>query len=104
MPTNPSFVLSRFRNCKGNPTWRVSGWLHGVRIRKNFKAREEAAAEKSVLEIRAVQAAAGLRSGTTFLAAPQLREAEDAFRRLEGRPQSLLFYLDYALANYREAQ
>jgi hypothetical protein len=36
------FAVSRFKNRNGATSWRVSGWLHGVRIRKNFKAREEA--------------------------------------------------------------
>src|SRR5665213_291922 len=104
MSTNTSFEITRFANRNGKPSWRVSGWLHGVRIRKNFKSREDAAVQKSVLEIRAAQAAAGLRQTTTFLADPQLREAEGAFRRLEGHSHTLLFYLDYALANYREPQ
>lgn len=96
--------MARFKNRNGTTSWRVSGWLHGVRIRKNLKAREEAAAEKSLLEIRAAQAATGLRTGTTFLTDEQLREAEDAFRRLAGKPLSLLFYLDLGLAAYREPE
>jgi len=43
------------------------GWLHGVRIRKNFKTREEAAAEKATLELNALQAASGLRTAATSL-------------------------------------
>ncbi len=104
MSNTTSFEIARFKNRNGTASWRVSGWLHGSRIRKNFKSREEAAAEKTVLEIRAAQAATGLRPTTTFLADIQLREAEDAFRRLDGRNRSLLFYLDYALANFREPQ
>lgn len=41
-----SLVVKRFENRNGVISWRVTGWLHGVRIRKNFKSREEAAAEK----------------------------------------------------------
>ena len=104
MANTTSFEIARFKNRNGTASWRVSGWLHGSRMRKNFKSREEAAAEKTVLEIRAAQAATGLRPTTTFLADIQLREAEDAFRRLDGRNRSLLFYLDYALANFREPQ
>jgi len=96
--------MTRFKYRNGASSWRISGWLHGIRIRKNFKTREEAAAEKTVLDIQTAQAATGLRPTTTFLADPQLREAEDAFRRLDGRNHSLLFYLDYALANFREPQ
>jgi hypothetical protein len=99
-----TFAVSRFENRNGVISWRVAGLLHGVRIRKNFKIREDAAAEKAALEIKAAQAVSGLRSATTFLADGELRQAEDAFRRLEGHPRSILFYLDYALANYREQQ
>jgi integrase len=82
----------------------VSGFLHGIRIRKNFKTREEAAAEKAELELKAMQTAAGMWSANTFLTETQLREAEDAFRRLGGRPRPLLVYLDYAFANYPEGR
>ena len=97
-----SFTVVRFKNRNGVISWRVSGWLHGVRIRKNFKTREEAAAEKAALELGAEQAASGLRSVSTSLAVEQVREAESAFQRLAGRTRGLSFYLDYALANYRD--
>jgi len=96
------FAVSRFENRNGVTSWRVAGLLHGVRIRKNFKTKEEAAAEKIMLEIGALQATAGMRVAATFLSDARLREAEDAFRRLDSRPRSLLFYLDYAFANYSE--
>jgi hypothetical protein len=97
-----TFVISRFENRNSVTSWRVDGRLHGLRIRRNFKTREEAAAEKAALELRAMQVASGMRSATTFLTDAQLREAEDAFRRTEGRSRSLLAYLDYALLNYPE--
>jgi len=96
------FAVTRFENRNSSSSWRVAGWLHGVRVRKNFKTKEEAAAEKATLELKALQATAGMRLAMTFLTDVQLREAEDAFRRLDGRLHSLLFYLDYALVNYRE--
>jgi len=96
------FAVSRFENRNGVTSWRVSGFLHGVRIRRNFKTREEAAAENAALELRALQATNGMRSAATFLADEQLRDAETAFRRLSDRPHSLLYYLDYALATHRE--
>jgi hypothetical protein len=83
-------------------SWRVSGWLHGVRIRKNFKSKEEAAGEKAALEIKAEQDTSGLRSIMTRLTAEQAREAEAVFQRLEGRDRSLAFYVDFALATYRD--
>jgi hypothetical protein len=61
------FAVSRFENRNGVISWRVSGWLAGVRIRKNLPTREEAAAEKAALEIKAIQLASGVRSATTFL-------------------------------------
>jgi len=101
MKHESSFGISRFENRNGAISWRVEGRLHGVRIRRNFKTQEEAAAEKAALELKALQAASGLQSVITFLAADQLREAEAAFRRLQANPRSLTFFLDYALANYR---
>jgi integrase len=100
--TTPQFAIARFKNASGTVSWRVSGWLAGVRIRKNLKTRQEAATEKSQLEIRAAQAASGLRMVTTFLADDQLRESEAAFRRLPPGSHTLTFYLDYAMANFRE--
>jgi integrase len=93
------FAVSRYENRNGVSSWRVTGWLHGVRIRKNLKSREEAAAEKAVLEIKALQAAAGLRAVATTLTEDQMREAESVFRRV-GSERSLSFYVDFALANY----
>jgi len=96
------FAVTRFDNRNGVTSWRVTGWLHGVRIRKNFKSKEEAAAEKAVLEIKAEQDASGLRSATTRLTNAQIREAESVYERLTTRPRSLGFYVDFALTNYRE--
>ncbi len=102
MKQENSFSVSRFKNPNGAFSFRVDGRLHGVRIRRNFKSPEEAAAEKAALELKAMQTSSGLQSVTTFLAIDQVREAEAAFRRLQTKSQSLTFYLDYALANYRE--
>jgi integrase len=104
MSHNTTFAVSRFENRNGVTSWRVDGQLHGVRIRRNFKTREAAAAEKDALELKALQAAAGLHAATSFLTEDQLREAESVFRRLTGRPRSLTCYVDYALANYREPE
>ena len=82
MKHEQSFAVSRFENRNGVTSWRVDGRLHGVRIRRNFKTQEEAAAEKAALEMKAMQSASGMQSVTTFLAADQFREAEAVFRRL----------------------
>jgi hypothetical protein len=96
MSHNTTFAVSRFENRNGITSWRVDGRLHGLRIRRNFKTREAAAAEKAALELKALQAAAGLHVATTSLAEDQLREAESVFCRLAGRPRSLTCYVDYA--------
>ncbi|HVA92418.1 MAG TPA: site-specific integrase, partial [Chloroflexota bacterium] len=85
------FAVSSFENRNGVTSWRVDGRLHGVRIRKNFKTREEAAAEKAVLEIKALQTSAGLRQIATALTEEQIREAEALFQRMQGRARSLSF-------------
>ena len=43
MSLENSFTVTRFENRNGVTSWRIAGWLHGVRIRKNFKSKEEAA-------------------------------------------------------------
>jgi hypothetical protein len=97
-----TFAVIRYKNRNGVTSWRVSGWLRGVRIRKNFKTREEAGADKAAMELGAEQAASGLRSISTCLTIEQVRESEAAFQRLGTRSRSLSFYLDYALTNYRD--
>jgi hypothetical protein len=75
------FAVSRFKNRNGVFSFRVDGQLNGVRIRRNFKSQEEAAAEKGVLELKALQLASSLCAVTTCLAEDQVREAEAVFRR-----------------------
>ena len=81
------FAVSQFRNRNGTISWQVDGRLNGVRIRKNFKTRDEAAVEKGTLELKAMQTEAGMRSVSTFLSEAQLREAETAFNRLKDLPR-----------------
>ncbi len=99
--TNP-FVISEFTNPSGEIVFRLSGWLDGKRIRKNFPTRVEAEAERQVLEVQRLQGETGIRTAVTRLTEDQLQEAESAFHRLDGLPRSLSFYLNFALANYRE--
>ena len=95
------FVISEFTNPSGEIVFRVTGWLDGKRIRKNFPTRADAVAERQTLDIQRVQSETGVRTAATHLTDEQLHEAEAAFRRLADAPKSLSFYLDYALANYR---
>jgi integrase len=96
-----AFIVTKFTNRNGVTSWRVDGRLNGLRIRKNFKSREEAGAEKAALDAKAAQTETGVRTTLTRLTEEQLHEAEAAFRRLASSPKSLSFYLDFALANYR---
>jgi site-specific recombinase XerD len=98
------FTIKPFKNRNGVISFRVAGWLLGERIRKNFKTREDAVAERAALETRVLQSQSNLRGASTFLTEAQLREAEAAFLRLEKERRPLTFYLDYALANYREPE
>jgi integrase len=99
--THTKFAVSRFENRNGFSSWRVEGRIHGVRFRRNFKSKEEAVAEKASLERKGWQADSNLRSVATTLTEEQVREAEALFSRVAGLPESLAFYLDYALAHYR---
>lgn len=95
------FIISEFTNPSGEIVFRVTGWLDGTCIRKNFPTRAEASAERQALEIQRLQAETGIRTTATRLTDAQLHEAEATFRRLADAPKSLSFYLDFALANYR---
>ena len=90
-------------NPSGKIVFRVSGYLCGQRIRKNFSTRAEAEDERQVLGVKALQGDTNLRTAGTRLTDEQLRDAEAAFRRLGDQPKHpLLVYLDFALLNFRE--
>jgi integrase len=104
MNPNSSFVISQFTNPSREIVFRLSGWLDGKRIRKNFPTRTEAEAQRQVFDIGNLQTKAGVRAAITRLTDEQLHQAEAVFQRLAGRPQPLSFYVDFALANYREPE
>lgn len=79
-------------------TYRVSGWIDGRRVRRQFKSPEEARGEKLRLEVRAANSA-HLRTTQTRLRSDQLADAEAAVRRLGSVPISTA--VDWYLANYR---
>ena len=97
-----SFVISQFTNPSGEIVYRVSGWLDGRRLRKNFPTRPEADAERQTLEVQRLQGETSVRPTVTRLTEDQLQEAEAIIRRLAGRSHPPSFYIQYALANYRE--
>lgn len=98
------FVISEFTNPSGDVVFRVTGWLDGKRIRKNFVTRAEAMAERQTLDVLSVQSDTGVRTAATRLSDEQLHEAEAVFCRMAGKPRPLSFYVDYAFANYREPE
>ena len=102
MNPNSSFSISQFTNPSGEVVFRISGWLDGKRIRKNFSNRAEAEAERQAYEISSLQA--GVHIAATRLTDEQLHEAEALFLRLADRKQSLSAYVEFALANYREPE
>ena len=67
-----SLVISEFTNPSGEIVYRVSGWLEGKRIRKNFSTRVDALAERQVLEVQRLQAETGVRPTVTRLTEVQL--------------------------------
>lgn len=98
------FIISEFTNPSGEIVFRVTGWLDGKRVRKNFPNRAEAEAERQVLEIQLVQIETGIRTAATRLTDDQLHEAETVFRLLTAQVRSLSFFVEFALANYREPE
>ncbi|MEO6994250.1 MAG: site-specific integrase [Lacunisphaera sp.] len=97
-------VISKFTNPSGEIVFRVSGWLDGKRVRKNFPTRTEAEAERQILEIQQIQTETGVRTAATRLDDDQLHEAETAFRLIAGQFDSLTFFVKFALANYRKPE
>ena len=81
MKQPPKLVVAPFENRNGVTSYRVTGWVNDERVRKNFKTRAEADAEKTALEIGAVQAADGMQMVATPLTIEQVRVAEVCFRR-----------------------
>ena len=92
--TDTTFALTRFDNRNGTTSWRISGWLASVRIRKNFNSLEEAVDEKASREIKAAHIISGLRTASTFLSDDQLGQAETAFPCLADQPRPFGFFLN----------
>ncbi|HEY1764732.1 MAG TPA: hypothetical protein VGF85_07395, partial [Opitutaceae bacterium] len=64
----------------------MEGRIDGVRFRRNFKTKEEAVAEKAILDLKYLQLSSNIRSATTFSTDNELRQAEAAFQRLGKNP------------------
>ena len=79
--------------------FRLSGWIDGQRIRRQFQSRDEAEGAKNELEVQAANREGLIRSVNTRLSLAQVADAEAAFARLGSR--SLPDAIDWFLANYR---
>ncbi|EIQ01333.1 hypothetical protein OpiT1DRAFT_05909 [Opitutaceae bacterium TAV1] len=97
-----AFTVKPFRNRNGVISWRVSGWLHGLRIRKNFRDKQAAFVERGALDLKLMQTQASLQSVVTSLTEEQVRLAEVLFQRFSDKPHPLAFYADYGLTHYQE--
>lgn len=98
------FRLTRFENPSGAIAHRVSGWLNGVRIRRNFRTHAEAETERERLELQRLDHRNQVRTAVTRLTDDQLREAEAAFHLISQQSRhSLLFFLEHALAHHARA-
>ncbi|MDD3179554.1 MAG: site-specific integrase [Opitutaceae bacterium] len=104
MKQTTPFVISEFTNPSGKIVFQLYARIDGQRFRKNFRTRAEAEAERQVQEVNWLQRDTGTRAAITRLNEDQLHEAEAVFRRLAAHPRSLSFYVDFALANYREPE
>ncbi len=82
------------------PTYRVSGWVNGRRIRKQFRSEHEAMGEKHRLEVFSVNAIDPIRPAITRLTPAQLAEAEVAYSRLGSK--SLTAAVKWYIDTYRE--
>jgi integrase len=102
MKNKSPFVISEFTNPSGNIVFQLYARLDGKRFRKNFPTRTEAEAERQVQEVQLLQRETGIRAAATRLTDEQLHEAESVFRRVTGHAHPLSFYVEFALANYRE--
>jgi hypothetical protein len=81
--------------------WKVDGRINGTRHRRFFSKREDAEAHKAVEEIRALNEAKVVRTTASHLSGEQLRDAEAALQRLQGR-YSLVMAADWMLRTFRD--
>ena len=99
------FKITRFINPGGSEAWRLSGTLNGKQIRKNFKSRNDAVAERQQLSIRYLNEQSEGQTVWTTLTHGQNKEAIAAINLLKQAKSNkpLTFAVNYFLAYYKEA-
>lgn len=81
--------------------WKVDGRINGVRYRKHFPTRVLAEGYKGEMEIKALNEKNIVRTTASHLPPEQLRDAEAALGKLNGR-YSLMFAVEWLLQTYRD--
>jgi hypothetical protein len=81
--------------------WKVDGRINGIRHRRFFSNRDEAEAHRAAKEIQALNEAKLVRTTASHLSGEQLRDAEAALQRLQGR-YSLVTAADWLLRTFRD--
>ena len=99
------FKITRFINPSGSEAWRLSGTLNGKQIRKNFKSRNDAVAERQHLSIRYLNEQSAGQTVWTTLTHGQNKESISAINLLNQAKsnKSLTFAVNYFLGHYKEA-
>jgi integrase len=99
------FKIAKFNNPSRDVVWRLSGTLNGERIRRNFKTRKEAVAERQVLEIKHLNSQSDGQQVWTTLTHDQNRDAIAAANLLQqaGSNKTLSFSVNYLLTHYKES-
>ncbi len=99
------FKITRVINPSGSEAWRLSGTLNGKQIRKNFKSRNDAVAERHHLSIRYLNEQSEGQTVWTTLTQLQNKEAISAINHLNQAKsnKSLTFAVNYFLGHYKEA-
>lgn len=104
MAVKSQFKITQFTNPSGQKVWRVSGSLHGKQVRRNFKTRSEATAERDRLEIQRIN---GSNHGRHMWVKISHEEHDDAFtalsllKKAESR-KSLTDAVQFFLGNHQE--
>ncbi len=99
------FKINKFTNPGGSEAWRLSGTLNSKQIRKNFKSRNDAVAERQQLSIRYLNEQSEGQTVWTTLTHGQNKEAIAAINLLKqtNSNKPLTFAVNYFLEHYKEA-
>jgi integrase len=100
------FKIIPFTNPSGVRVWRLSGTLHGERVRRNFADRADAVTERQRLMVRYLNEKTEGQTIWTTLTQDQNQDAVAALAALRraGSRRSLCDAIDFFLTHHREAE